>query len=61
MILTRFAKDEERVFPIEALHHLVKRKERAIMVSPEHIHDQKPEDQQATAPAVKQQVPTEVD
>ena len=27
------------------------------MVSPEHIHEQKPENQQATAPAVKQQVP----
>jgi hypothetical protein len=57
VILTRYAKDEERVFPIEALHHLVKRKERAIMVSPEYIHEQKPENQQVHSPAVEEKVP----
>ena len=31
------------------------------MVSPEHIDEQKPENKQAPSPAVKQQVPTEVE
>jgi hypothetical protein len=42
---------------MDAHHQMAWRKERGIMVSPEHIDNQKSENQQAHSPAVEQQVP----
>ena len=63
MILTRYARDEERVVPVEAHHYMVKLKEGVGMISQENnnVHFYWTEEETSLSPAEEQQEPIVVE